>query len=304
MKNKIYCVFCGTENSVKDKRCKKCYRKLNPKERPIFDYIKSKVSDKYSGDLKDNVTSIIINFIKSHLYGTIFTCSVIISAVSIVVNANVNNYEKVKEKPVITNKYTYIGEGLTTSEIVDKYINAIKENDLKTIESLQLENFYPEVVEYVKGKKYTNESYGYFSDAFQISEHELVDRKSVFLSDNLYLNVYDSSELVVPNGNYGDYNFYRYVIHMGYCYSNDCRIIDEKEVSDYSSRIVIELIEVDDNYYIGGEKVAKFRDTLEETMYYLLLKYDGDTSLITHDVINYYIPKCGNSENVEQCVNE
>lgn len=32
MANKIYCVYCGTENILVDKKCKKCKKKIKSKE--------------------------------------------------------------------------------------------------------------------------------------------------------------------------------------------------------------------------------------------------------------------------------
>ena len=42
----IYCVYCGTENVLENKKCKKCKKKLNPKNRPFRDYMVDKLKDK------------------------------------------------------------------------------------------------------------------------------------------------------------------------------------------------------------------------------------------------------------------
>lgn len=100
---KIYCVYCGEENNAKDLHCKKCKKKLNPKENMFLDYIKDHVKDDVKSNVQDSIISIINNFIISHLYGSIFTATLIFTIVSVVVTT-VNNDDRivnVTEKPDI-----------------------------------------------------------------------------------------------------------------------------------------------------------------------------------------------------------
>lgn len=98
MKKKIYCVYCGEKNNIKDLKCKKCKKKLNPKENMLLDYIKDHIKD----DVEGNIFDIIKKFIISHLYGTFLTATLIFTIVSGIVT--INNDEKiieVAEKPII-----------------------------------------------------------------------------------------------------------------------------------------------------------------------------------------------------------
>jgi len=99
---KIYCVYCGEKNNIKDLKCKKCNKKLNPKENMFFDYLKGKIKDDLKGKTEDTAFDIIKNFIISHLYGSIFTATLIFTIVSAIVT-NIDNRDiiNVTEKPNI-----------------------------------------------------------------------------------------------------------------------------------------------------------------------------------------------------------
>lgn len=103
MKKNIYCVYCGEKNNIQDLKCKKCKKKLNPKQHEFLDYIKDHIKDDLKGKVQDKVISIIKNFIISHLYGTVLTATLIFTIVSgIVTTVNENkNIEKVTQKPSI-----------------------------------------------------------------------------------------------------------------------------------------------------------------------------------------------------------
>lgn len=102
MKNKNieYCIYCGTKNKIENKKCTKCHKKLNPKDRPLLEYLKSKIKDDLKGNVEDNIIDIITKYIKTHLYGFIMTCSIIITTTCVITNVVEDNYiEKVTEKP-------------------------------------------------------------------------------------------------------------------------------------------------------------------------------------------------------------
>jgi len=95
-----YCVYCGSKNKKEDKKCIKCHKKLNPKDRPLLNYLKSKIKDNLKGNIEDNIIDIITKYIKSHIYGFIMTCSVIITTTCVITTIVEDNHiEKVTEKP-------------------------------------------------------------------------------------------------------------------------------------------------------------------------------------------------------------
>jgi len=52
---KIYCVYCGIENNSEARYCKKCKKKLNPKENLLKDYLFEHTKDQLKGNLEDSV---------------------------------------------------------------------------------------------------------------------------------------------------------------------------------------------------------------------------------------------------------
>lgn len=116
-KNKIYCVFCGAENKLSNKKCSQCKEKIDPKEHLFLDYLKEHINDDLSGRIQDNLFNIIINYIRSHLYGCILTISIIITTTAIT-NSNNINYEIVSTPPKeiacipknFDKKYSYVYE--------------------------------------------------------------------------------------------------------------------------------------------------------------------------------------------------
>lgn len=117
-----YCVYCGTKNKLEDKKCIKCHKKLNPKDHPLLDYLKSKTKDNLKGKLEDNIFSTIINYIKSHLYGFILTCSIIVSTTCIVTNIiNTSNIQNVTEKPATLNKCIFDNYSLAINQCNQGY---------------------------------------------------------------------------------------------------------------------------------------------------------------------------------------
>lgn len=101
--NNEYCIYCGTKNKKEDKKCKKCKKKLNPKDRPLLEYLKSKIKDDLKGNIEDNIINIITKYIKSHLYGFILTCSIIITTTCVITNIIEDNHiEIVTKKPSLS----------------------------------------------------------------------------------------------------------------------------------------------------------------------------------------------------------
>lgn len=105
--SKIYCVFCGTENKVEDKKCSKCKKELNPLEHPFKDYIYNHIKDDLKGKATDSIISLLKNFIKSHLYGSLMTAAIIFTVVAGIVSpkADKPSYESVAYKPIYITTY-------------------------------------------------------------------------------------------------------------------------------------------------------------------------------------------------------
>lgn len=301
-KNKIYCVYCGCQNPIKTEKCSKCHKKLNPKENNFQEYLKSKGKDKIKDTVQDSFLSIVINFIKSHLYGVILTCSVIISSVFVVITEVVNHVDitKVESKPNIVQKIEYAGVGLDSLGVASKYVSAIQNNDKEMIQSLQLKNFYPEIYEELKSLKYVKQYETVFAEFFPILQNELKDNGESFFK-NMVGEVYiGDSDLTIKEGKYDDYIFNRYTISMPYCYENTC-----DDANPYSSYFYIteeiELLLIDGNYYVVGEQPTIFMGYNEQIRYHLFLKYKGDTSKITDEVVGLYMDKCY-SNSIEECM--
>ena len=66
--NKIYCIYCGTENNKKDNKCYNCNKHLDPKEHPFLDYLKDHIKDDLTGKAQDKLIDIIIKYIESKGY--------------------------------------------------------------------------------------------------------------------------------------------------------------------------------------------------------------------------------------------
>lgn len=278
-KEKIYCVYCGTENVLVEKKCKKCKKQLDPKNRPVYDYLK----DKVDGTLQDNIFSIITNFIQTHLYGTVLTCSVVITAVSIVTNvvSNSNVFEVVKERPNIVQRYEYAGAGMTPDEITNTYIDALNSGDLNTLKLYELGTFYPELYEELENVSYNAAGYG---ETNILKEHNLyTNRGSLFSSEYGYQ--IGSSYGCIPDGNYGDYRFVRYPIFNTFCYEGDC----EKEDNLFAIVNDIELLEVDGNYYVTGSIKEIGMSIDQEVNYEFLLRNNGDVTQFSKQDVDDYI---------------
>lgn len=286
---KIFCVYCGTENSLSLKKCSKCSKELDPKNRPFRDYLKEKVEDKLKGNVQDEMLAIMISFIKTHLYGSILTCSIIITAISVVTNVvnNSNDFEEVTERPVIVNKLDYLGEGLTAEEVTNKYLDALNKNDVDTLKSLELNTFHSEVLKKLKGKESVPISDMYGPTTFFDTEYMSENKNILFEMEDSYL--IGQSFGVVPEGKYGDYEFKRYPIFFNYCYENKCDIDSNK----FNLSVAIELIKVDNNYYVSGSDLEVPMDVGQEMSIKFLFDNNGDVSKFSKQDVDDYILSLG-----------
>lgn len=288
-----YCVYCGTENKIDDKKCIKCHKKLNPKERPLLDYMKGKISDELSGKVEENVISIITNFIKSHLYGFVLSCSVIVSTLCVVTNiVKTPDVTEVTEKPMIT-EFTYIGEGMTALEVAKTYINALDEGDIKTVKSLQLERFYPNIIKDLEEYALNN------ADAYELPvlEYNMVDNREILFRSNINKAYVGRDEMVmIPEGYYGQYHYLAFYVSIPYCSYNTCREEDGTVVYDYRATEEIQLIEIDGNYYVLGEKVGVIMSVDTAIKRKALFIAGGDTSNLSFDKVMEDFDNCNSDE--------
>lgn len=276
-KNKIFCTKCGTENNINNADCIKCHKTLNKKYHPLIEYMKSKIKGKFTDKVKNETFSIVINYIKSNLYGFILSVSILASVTCVIVNevSNDNNkIQKVIEKPTIINELKYSGEGLSAIEVARKYVSSIDSNDFDTVKGLQLENFHKDVYDSIK--EYSDENATYFYDT-AATNHELVTKNEVYFSYNQGSTYIGESELVQNTKTFGNYTTENFYVSIMYCSYNSC---DEnfKYGVNYTAGIEMQLINIDGNYYVLGEKVAMVMGEDEEIMLQALHRANGDTT--------------------------
>ncbi len=280
---KQYCVHCGAENNIEDKKCCKCKKTIKPKSN-LLEYMKENAKDK----AEDKVMSIIKDYIKSHLYGTILICSIIATVTSAVIVNNEDNYiQKVTEKPNLSSVNTYEGEGLTASEVVRKYTEAIRLKDYNIAKNLWLENFYLEIKEEIIQYAENNNLVNTYDKP--ITNHDLYANGSIYFGDwkDDYF-ILDREELI-ERGSFGNYNYISINFQTTYTI-NEEDIGKYKEYADGVTRISegeyitdsIELIEVNGNYYVLGEDLY-WENSYEDRMTRkeILTQKGGDISNVT-----------------------
>lgn len=268
--------------------CKKCFRKLNPEDHLIQEYLR----DQGIGECEDKLFSLLKAYIRTHLYGIVFVCSVLITTVAITVNvaSSENHFEVVQNKP--TEVIAYVGNGLTEDEIVKKYIDAILSDDFKTVKNLQLETFYPNVREEIKDinkRQWVGNP---------IMNHDLVGYGKYYVKDaapvlpeRYFLSKLDSEDLHMnQNNQYGDYTYQRYLFITQSCDKGDCSI----DGALYGrTKDLIELIEVDGNYYVNGEMMGPFMGEDEYVFQRYVQRIKGNLSKYRHELfVNEILSEC------------
>lgn len=299
MKNIEYCIYCGTTNKTENKKCIKCHKKLNPKDRPLLNYLKSKITDELKGNIEDNIFSVITKYIKSHLYGFILTCSVIASATCVIVNTVNNNYvEKVTEKPIIEQS-VYSGAGMTAFEVAQTYVNAVIEGNIKRVESLQLENFYPNIIRELEEYLQNNPN----TWPLPALEHNFVDNNKILLKSIVkdpYVGIDEYA--VSPEGYFGEYKYIGYVISMTYCSYNSCVYEEDGGIqNEVRTRESLYLIEIEGNYYVLGETKGVLFGVDEAVYRRALFNANGDTTNISFEE---ELEKFDNCNSDEECLEE
>ncbi len=103
--SKIYCIYCGKENNIKDKKCKSCKKNLKAHDFELLKFIGKEVKDDSKGKFIDYIFEFIKTLFTKHVYGVVLSLSVVVAAGSTVLNLT-NNNEGYNEK--ITNeKYSF-----------------------------------------------------------------------------------------------------------------------------------------------------------------------------------------------------
>lgn len=307
--SKIYCTFCGEENNKEDLACKKCHRFLKRKDHPLIDYMEDKIKDEFTGGVKNTAFSIINNYIKSHLYGFVLTLSIIASTTTVIVNNRIQNdevnYVREKLTPTIAS-ITYQGEGLSSYELAKKYVDAMESGNIDTVRGLQLDNFYPELLERIKTYQDQNKLDIWDSPA---TTHHLFDNRDIYFKMNETISAegvehyyLGDSELIREHREYLGYQTDDYMLGLWYCNNHTCStsIYDGRTHSDFSPNIQIQVISVEGKYYILGEKVTIYMGQNEEVYHMALFRSKGDTTNLNFDEALKEYDSCGDYNGYDQ----
>ncbi len=89
--NKIYCIYCGKENNIKDKKCKNCKKNLKAHDFELLKFIGKEVKDDSKEKFIDYIFEFIKNLFVKHVYGIILSLSIVVAVGSTVLNLTNNN---------------------------------------------------------------------------------------------------------------------------------------------------------------------------------------------------------------------
>ncbi len=132
MKEKKYCIYCGSENDIENQTCSKCNEDLNPKENLFVEFLISKTKDKFKGSIQDSVYDAIMNFLYSHLYGALITVSVVsyavvsTGAVDVISKVYSNHIEIVEHAPNVNENNNELDESQVVLNLVEDYVESFK----------------------------------------------------------------------------------------------------------------------------------------------------------------------------------
>lgn len=77
-----YCIWCGKEIKKDEVKCPECGRFQESYDKPWKDFLRNNVKEQLKSNLTDKVFGLLTSFIKSHIYGTVFTLSVVFTVTS------------------------------------------------------------------------------------------------------------------------------------------------------------------------------------------------------------------------------
>lgn len=124
MENKKYCVFCGTENNIAETACTNCHKELHPKENLLIDFLIEHTKDELKGHTEDSLYEVLMNYLKSHLFGVIFSIS-LITTITASVLSQFDGIENVTQMPNLKlNQNVPITDNQNSDLQKDQYLSA------------------------------------------------------------------------------------------------------------------------------------------------------------------------------------
>lgn len=293
--SKIYCIFCGKENDEKEKICNnsKCKKELNPKSHLFRNY----VIDKCKGDVDDSLFNLIFNFLKAKLFGIVLTLSVVSTVAVVVTNAISNNYiTELNEKPAFNynnkKEYSYLGSGLSSSEIVDKYLEYVKNKDIESASGLLADNFLSsEQLSMIPLNRANNKYYKKIKHDFISYNNRFFDHikqeDGIRLHKHDFIGRFNDLNYNEPNTLHNNqFDLNSYYIELDYCTNNDCI-----NGTTFSLMEIIETIEVDGNAYILSE-YAFLNINYDRVVRYIFDNNNGNFSGVSNVDYNNVIDSC------------
>ncbi len=282
--SKFYCVECGHQVEEDAKKCTNCHKNPSPKDHAFKDYVLEKIE----GEAEDGALKLAVKFIKKYLYGTLMSCSLVFAGVALVANNPFagSHIVEVNERPIVM--MTYTGEGLDNFEIVERYVEAIKDGDSNTYRGLMLEYVLPEVYDSIKDMESLDDANAWPRRPFM--SHTLLDYGKYYFREGNYTPDGSGQNYTIQEetaafskGKYGDYNFYRHnIIFLYYSYNRQ---------ADYPSFSIvdqIEVLEVDGkNYIVGEEHHFENNNMSDQVLRGVLFEAGGDTSNLDFDAELY-----------------
>ncbi len=249
MKKICYCNHCGTKNSINDLHCKKCEKEMKDKSILLVDYILKRGKEEVKGELEGNFLDVIKSFIKNHLYGVIFSVTVITAVAANVIVRLPDQEHLVKEPTAIVT---------TSFNSPEKLLNALernlKEGNVNEIYSMLYQYNYKDEAKKLKIDALTSELFNHVKghalkeaeiDTYMYDNWEPI---SSFCKEREGLDCVNRID--VSNSNH---KFYETNI-LATFYSTD---IENEYISKGEKTFVgkddfdILLVEVDGNYYIA-----------------------------------------------------
>ena len=107
MKNKVYCIYCGSANNIKDKKCHNCGKKLKNHDYELLKFIGGEVKDNAKDSVIDYIIGFIQNLFTNHIYGVILTLAVVVSGTSVIINNNTSDEEYVFNGSITQDKHIF-----------------------------------------------------------------------------------------------------------------------------------------------------------------------------------------------------
>lgn len=123
---KCYCIHCMTVNDTHDKVCKKCGETLRPVDQQLKEFVYGETQSYIEDEIKGKFTDLLIQFIKSHIYGIVVSISVVTMVVINIVAPNaaeVPSDKIVTERPSVFSGSNYTDlQSITEDFLSDVYL--------------------------------------------------------------------------------------------------------------------------------------------------------------------------------------